>query len=268
VDTKENMVVTIEAGRIFEQCPVTETLEFYPLFQISAGSIDISSIVVMGDDQPLIEGTDYQIVSDSNGIHEWDSTGWSEDFCGAHKWDATIKIVFEPGVLDLFDVVSYCYSLDDAYALKIHRDYNGFEKYYRLCDAISGVLVNDVYSDSTEIVVDGTMKLATYSDPGYIWIGNELIEYRNCVEDTNVSDRFILTSLARGKNSTVVIPEYFSGEKVFDASSSQEINRGFGSYDFVNSVLVGDMTENNKLFLNSCVGTIHEPQCSAPELGE
>lgn len=99
-----------------------------------------------------------------------------------------------------------------------HRNLFGGVDYIRIADDSTTSIVGNVYTYSTEITVSSEdfLTVPTPQDPGYVWIGDELIAYGSRVGN-------IISMITRGAKGTS-IQDHADGTPVYDAGADVNFN--------------------------------------------
>jgi len=154
----------------------------------------------------------------------WDLEEWDGGACES-PWDPSISVIFdEDADLEDGDALTFIYDIDGPgtkptpYKIRIFYDMFGNQTFYRMCDVHE---VTNVAADDLTIDVVGPQLITpTFNNPGYIWMGNELIKFHSLTWDSGSSTSTI-GHLVRGYKGTIV-QDLVTSAFVNDASISSQ----------------------------------------------
>lgn len=247
ISPNETMVVT--ASRYPQQC--TTRSGGGHTYWLAGIDIDISTIEVFVDDVQL-DPADFQTV----GPSLWDEYPWDPNICEGPAWDGEhgVNVIVHT---DAGQSITFQYSLlsgnsIDPFKFKLHFTAEGTQAIYRLCDNMSGILATDVsYADDeielTSVGLNG-FNDADLLNPGYIWIGSELVAYHE-IEVVDPVNQVFLRNLVRGYNNTTA-DSHLTDDIVFDAKPGN-VMRDINEYP-AGEEATNDFSFRQTDFLSSC----------------
>lgn len=137
----------------------------------------------------------------------WDIEEWDGGACES-PWDPSVSVIFDEAAnLEDGDTLTFIYDVSGPgtkptpYKFRVFYDMFGAQRFYRVCDLHE---VTNVASDDLTIdVVGPQLPTPSFNNPGYIWMGNELIKYHTLSWD-NGSSTSTIGQLVRGCKGTIV----------------------------------------------------------------